>query len=69
MNAPLSIWTQYYKTLGPEEAILALKSDGITHAELSFEHSAMIMARSADHIAGGRKFAEFLKSEDFTVTQ
>ena len=69
MNAPFSIWSQYYGTKDPEDAILEFKKDGITHIELSFEHSAALLERGDDHIAIGRKFAEFLREHGISVSQ
>lgn len=40
MNAPFSIWSQYYNTKEPEEAILEFEKDGVTHIELSVNEIA-----------------------------
>ena len=69
MNAPFSIWSQFYNTKEPEEAILAFERDGLTHIELSHEHSAALLARCEDHIAEGKKFAEFLREHGISAPQ
>ena len=69
MNAPFSIWSQFYNTKDPEEAILAFEKDGLTHIELSHEHSATLLERGEDHIAEGKKFAEFLKAHGISAPQ
>lgn len=69
MNAPFSIWSQYYNTKEPEDAILEFKKDGLTHIELSHEHSAAILARCDDHIAEGKRFAAFLKEQGMSASQ
>ena len=69
MNAPFSIWSQYYRTEQPEEAILEFEKDGMTHIELSFEHSAAILKRSEDHIAEGRRFAAFMAEHGISAPQ
>lgn len=69
MNAPFSIWSQYYNTRDPEDAFLEFKKDGLKYVELSYEHSAALLARSEDHIAVGNKFAEFLGDLGISVPQ
>lgn len=69
MNAPFSIWTQYYNTKEPEDAILEFEKDGMTHVELSHEHGSVLLARGEDHRAEGKRFAEFLKNHGITCLQ
>ena len=69
MNAHFSIWSQYYNAKEPEDAFLEFKRDGLQYVELSHEHSAAILSRSSDHVAEGRKFAEFLKGIGISVPQ
>ena len=69
MNAPLSLWSGYYNTKEPEDAVKELLKDGIHTAELSAEHANALLARSENHIETGRRFAEFLKSHKFTMPQ
>lgn len=69
MNAPFSIWSQYYNTAEPEEAILEFEKDGMTHIELSHEHGSALLAREGDHRENGRKFKEFLTAHGITARQ
>ena len=69
MNAPFSIWSQYYNTEEPEEAILEFEKDGVTHIELSHEHGSAILARDGDYRENGRKFKEFMAEHGITATQ
>jgi len=68
MDAKLSVWTAYYIDLSPEEAVLELKKNGIACAELSDEHGLMLLERGEPTEAGAQ-FREFLKKENFTMTQ
>ena len=69
MNAPLSIWSQYYNTEEPEEAILEFEKDGLTHIELSHEHGSALLKRGDDHRETGRKFKDFLSLHGIVATQ
>ena len=69
MNAPLCVWSQYYNFCDPETSLAEFKKDGITHVELSYEHSSALLARADDHIETGRKFAEYLKEIGISITQ
>ena len=69
MNAPFSIWSQYYNTKQPEDAILEFEKGGMTHIELSHEHSAAILERAEDHIAEGRRFAAFMAEHGISAPQ
>ena len=69
MNAPFSIWSQYYNTEKPEDAILEFEKDGMTHIELSHEHGSAILEREGDHRENGRKFKEFMSKHGITATQ
>ena len=69
MNAPFSIWSQYYNTEEPEDAILEFEKDGVTHIELSHEHGSAILVREGDHRENGRKFKEFMAAHGIIATQ
>ena len=69
MNYPFSIWSQFYHPLSPEEAILEFEKDGMTHIELSHEHSTSLLERSPDHLATGRDFAAFIQAHGITARQ
>ena len=54
MNAPLSLWSGYYNTVEPEDAIKEFLKDGLHTAELSAEHANALLARSENHIETGK---------------
>lgn len=64
-----AIWTGYYKTLSPEEAIPALVKGGFTYGELSMEHGDMLMERSTNYEKTGRTFKAFLDDQGFNAPQ
>ena len=66
---PFSIWSQFYNTKEPEDAILQFEIDGITHIELSSEHSESLLQREGEPYEIGRTFAEFCKQRGITVGQ
>jgi len=68
MDAKLSVWTAYYIELGPEESVLELKKNGVDCAELSDEHGLMLLERGEPKTVGVQ-FREFLRKENFTMTQ
>ena len=68
MKAPLAIWSTYFHELSPEDAVREFKKHGIYAAELSTEHSKVLLARG-DAAKVGKEFGEFLKAEGFTMTQ
>ena len=39
----LSIWSNYYYELSPEDALVEFKKHGITRTELSDEHAIMLL--------------------------
>ena len=66
---PFSIWSQFYNTKEPEDAILQFEIDGITHIELSSEHSISLLERDGAPYEIGRRFAEFCEQRGITVGQ
>ena len=68
MDAKLSVWTAYYVDLSPEDAVLEMKKNGIVCAELSDEHGLMLLERG-EPAKVGAQFREFLRQENFTMTQ
>ena len=62
MKTELSIWSQYYYELSPEEAVLEFLKNGIGAMELSDEHGAALLERDADVVATGKRFANFLRA-------
>ena len=69
MNTMLSVWSQFFYEMSPEDAVLEFKRNGIYASELSDEHGAQLFSRSEDRIETGRKFREFLREQDFCMTQ
>lgn len=68
MKTTLAIWTSYYISLTPEDAVLELKKNGIPAAELSDEHGQMLLERG-DPKTVGAEFRQFLEKENFIITQ
>ena len=69
MNARLSIWSQYYFDLTPEEVVDEFIKNGIYCSELADEHGAALFARSHDIIGTGKKYAQYLKERNFEMSQ
>lgn len=65
----LSIWSNYYYDLSPEEALIRFKANGIEYTELSDEHGIMLLEREGSPIEIGKRFGEFAKSIGFCVEQ
>ena len=59
MTAHFSIWSQFYNTKEPEEAILEFEKDGLGYIELSSEHSISLLERNGAPSDIGRDFANF----------
>lgn len=68
MKTQLSVWSNYYYELSPEEAVKEFKKHGIYSAELSTEHGKVLLSRGEPEQAG-REFAKFLADEGFSMTQ
>ncbi len=69
MVAKLSIWSQYFYEMGPEEAVKEFIKCGITRSELSDEHGRELFERGPDPVATGKEFAKFLKENNFEMLQ
>ena len=59
MTAHFSIWSQFYNTKEPEEAILEFEKDGLEYIELSSEHIESLLERKGNLTEIGRDFANF----------
>ena len=59
MIAHFSIWSQFYNTKEPEEAILEFEKLGLKYIELSSEHSVSLLEREGKPVDIGRDFANF----------
>jgi sugar phosphate isomerase/epimerase len=69
MKAPFCIWSQFYNTAQPEEAILEFEKDGLNYIELSSEHITALLARSGDLKTIGREFANFCLQHGVKIRQ
>ena len=64
-----SIWSQFYNTREPEEAILEFEKDGLKHIELSSEHSIALLERNGTPAEIGSAFADFCALHGVSVLQ
>ena len=69
MVAKLSIWSQYYHDMKIEDAVLEFKKNGIFCSELSDEHGEELLLRGEDYVATGKKLSEFLREQNFEISQ
>ncbi|MBQ7336548.1 MAG: sugar phosphate isomerase/epimerase [Clostridia bacterium] len=69
MKAELSIWSQYYYEMSPEDAVEEFLKHGIRACELSDEHGRELLERGEDVVATGKAFASFLRERSFSVPQ
>ena len=69
MNARFSIWSQFYNTAEPEEAILEFEKDGISYIELSSEHIEALLKREGTYAEIGREFANFCLQKGIKIHQ
>lgn len=65
----LSIWSNYYRELSPEEAVERFIKNGIYCSELSDEHGESLVLRNEDVCKTGADFADFLKAKNFEISQ
>ena len=68
MAMELSVWSDYYYDLSPEDALLRFKSCGIHAIELGTEHGAMLLERG-DPVETGKAFGCFAKKNGMQITQ
>lgn len=64
----LSVWSSYYYSLSPEDALFELKSHGFDYCELSCEHSEALLERG-NPTQVGEKFGKFAKELGITPLQ
>ena len=69
MKTHFSIWSQFYNTREPEEAILEFEKDGLLHIELSSEHSVALLERKGTPTEIGVAFADFCAQHGISVLQ
>ena len=64
-----SVWTDYFRYLSPEEAVLGLQEAGFTMAEFSSGSSRQLMARGDNVEKTGLQFRTFLEQNGFSTPQ
>ena len=69
MIAHFSIWSQFYNTKEPEEAILEFEKDGLEYIELSSEHITSLLEREGDLKVIGSDFANFCLQHGVKIRQ
>ena len=68
MELRFAVWTSFFVDLSPEEALRELAQAGWHHAELSDEHSRVLLGRGVPSQAGGR-FRRASQDAGVAVTQ
>ncbi len=68
MSMELSVWSSYYRSLTPEDAMAEFVKHGYTHCELSDEHAFDLLERG-DAKEVGAKFKAYCDSIGMTVSQ
>lgn len=68
MAMELSVWSDYYFDLPPEEAVLRFLSCGIRAIELGTGHGEMLIERG-DPTSVGKAFGRFAKEHGMQITQ
>lgn len=69
MNAEFCIWSQFYNTKEPEEAILEFEKDGLHYIELSSEHITSLLERDGSPEEIGRDLANFCLQHGIKIRQ
>ena len=69
MTAHFSIWSQFYNTKEPEEAILEFEKNGLEYIELSSEHITSLLEREGDLKVIGSDFANFCLQHGVKIRQ
>lgn len=69
MRAKFCIWSQFYNTKEPEEAILEFEKDGLEYIELSSEHITALLERGGDLKEIGADFANFCLRHGIKIEQ
>lgn len=69
MKAEFSIWSQFYNTKEPEEAILEFEKDGLKYTELSSEHITSLLERKGSPEEIGADFANFCLQHGMKIHQ
>lgn len=69
MNAQFCIWSQFYNTVEPEEAILEFEKDGLGYIELSSEHITSLLKREGSPQKIGSDFSDFCLKHGVKICQ
>ena len=64
----ISVWSTYFRDLGPEQSIDAFLEGGLCHMELSDEDGSLLLERGQPQKVG-REFRSFLDDRGFSVPQ
>lgn len=64
----LSVWSNYYQELSPEEAVKIYRQHGYRYCELSSDH-ALLMMKRGEPAEVGRQFREFAASHSMEFLQ
>lgn len=66
---PISMWTDYFWDLTPQQAIDALSQGGYTHCELSDGHGQWILEKGGNIEKAGREFAAYAQNKGMLIPQ
>lgn len=69
MKFPVSVWSEYYLDLQPEQAIDLLTDAGFTHMEWGHNHMAMMVERGGTPESQGRNLAAYAKEKNVIISQ
>ena len=69
MKTEFCIWSQFYNTKEPEEAILEFEKDGLGYIELSSEHITALLERKGELSEIGADFANFCLQHGVKIRQ
>ena len=69
MKLPISVSTDFFSGLEPEEMVLELKKAGLSHGELGISHGKKLLKRGGDGETLGRQLAQFGKDRDLHFPQ
>lgn len=66
---PISMWTDYFWDLTPNQAIDELSHGGYTHCELADSHAQWMIQNGADVEKTGREFAAYARDKGVDIPQ
>ena len=65
----LSVWSDYYFELSPEEKLIEFQKHGINYTELSDEDGIELLEREGTPREIGKAYGEYARSVGFNITQ